>query len=200
MVWLKTSIGAQKVKTVCIKFRKCCEEEDREGWVHFYPMVFCRADGYVCTWGQRFVKCVIGLSLFVVQIRTDFLLLANGSESRSVMFNLFQALSWWTGVIWPCRCQKCLEQVKQEFNLVKSKLEHMFEVILFSRNALVLSMDLFCHMWTRLCQIIDPQNLTWWLEAIIYSEEALFNCRLSALVFQGMGRSSLVPHNRVWDV
>jgi hypothetical protein len=31
MVWLKTSIGAQKVKTVCIKFRKCCEEEDREG-------------------------------------------------------------------------------------------------------------------------------------------------------------------------
>ncbi|CAM6048364.1 unnamed protein product [Sphagnum compactum] len=51
-----SSIGAQKVKTVCIKFRKCCEEEDREG------------------------------------------------------------------------CQKCLEQVKQEFSLVKSKLEHMFEL------------------------------------------------------------------------
>jgi hypothetical protein len=103
-------------------------------------------------------------------------------------------------VIWPCRCRKCLEQVKQEFNLVKSKLEHMFEVILFSRNALVLLMDLFWHMWTRLCQIIDPQNLTWWLEAIIYSEEVLLNCRPSALVFQGMGRSLLVPHNRVWDV
>jgi histidine-containing phosphotransfer protein len=57
-----SSIGAQKVKTVCIKFRKCCEEEDREG------------------------------------------------------------------------CQKCLEQVKQEFSLVKSKLEHMFEVTLFSRK------------------------------------------------------------------
>jgi len=51
-----SSIGAQKVKNVCIKFRKCCEEEDREG------------------------------------------------------------------------CQKCLEQVKQEFSLVKSKLEHMFEL------------------------------------------------------------------------
>ncbi|KAH8960972.1 hypothetical protein BDL97_05G025900 [Sphagnum fallax] len=51
-----SSIGAQKVKTVCIKFRKCCEEEDREG------------------------------------------------------------------------CQKCLEQVKQEFSLVKNKLEHMFEL------------------------------------------------------------------------
>ncbi|CAK9225491.1 unnamed protein product [Sphagnum troendelagicum] len=51
-----SSIGAQKVKTVCIKFRKCCEEEDREG------------------------------------------------------------------------CQKCLEQVKQEFSVVKNKLEHMFEL------------------------------------------------------------------------
>ncbi|CAK9215990.1 unnamed protein product [Sphagnum troendelagicum] len=51
-----SSIGAQKVKAVCIKFRNCCEARDREG------------------------------------------------------------------------CQKCLEQVKQEFNLVKSKLEHMFEL------------------------------------------------------------------------
>ncbi|CAK9191374.1 unnamed protein product [Sphagnum jensenii] len=51
-----SSIGAQKVKAVCIKFRKFCEEKDREG------------------------------------------------------------------------CQKCLEQLKQEFALVKSKLEHMFEL------------------------------------------------------------------------
>lgn len=30
-VAFEISIGAQKVKAVCIKFRNCCEARDREG-------------------------------------------------------------------------------------------------------------------------------------------------------------------------
>lgn len=45
---------------------------------------------------------------------------------------LCPSLELMSGIMWPYSCQKCLEQLKQEFALVKSKLEHMFEVILFT--------------------------------------------------------------------
>jgi hypothetical protein len=45
---------------------------------------------------------------------------------------LCPSLELMSGIMWPYSCQKCLEQLKQEFALVKSKLEHMFEVILLT--------------------------------------------------------------------
>lgn len=99
------SIGARRVKNACLAFRSSCDGNNFEGWDSdaAHPFSFSSP-----------IECLIHRRVFFLapSSRSLFLLFFTDAEQKS---------SW-------CRCLRCFQQVRNEYTLVKSKLESLLRV------------------------------------------------------------------------